>query len=78
MTLRVLDHDGDADARLVAILMKKMGLTSLVITPADENAMAHDIEGSCLVLGQCPDRSGAIELKIVADNDLPAADQVIN
>ena len=78
MTLRILNHDGDPDARLVAIIMRKYGVTNLVITSEDEQAMAHDIEGSCLVLGNVPDGSGSIELKIVADADLPDDDEVIN
>lgn len=78
MTLRILDHEYDADARLVAILMKKMGVTSLVVTREDEQAMQHDIEGSCLVMGACPDGSGAVELRIVADEDLPDDDEKIN
>lgn len=70
MTLRILDHDGDADARLVAILLHKYGLKSLVITAQEEAGMAHDIVGHRLVIGNVPG-SGSIELRIVGDADLP-------
>jgi hypothetical protein len=78
MVMRILDHGNDADARLVAILMKKMGVTSLVVTNEDDAAMLHDIEGCCLVAAVRPERDGTIELKIVRDEDLPDADEVIN
>lgn len=70
MTLRILDHDGDADARLVAIILHRLHLTSLVITSADEIGMAQDIQGHRLVVGNVPN-SGSIELRIVGDADLP-------
>jgi hypothetical protein len=76
MTLRILDHDGDADARLIAIILRKFNLTSLVITSEDEALMAHDIEGSCLVLGGMPD--GSVQLMVVADDDIPDDDTQIN
>jgi hypothetical protein len=76
--LRVLDHDGDADARLVAILMRMMGRTSLVVTARDEQEMAERIRGCALVLANCPDGSGSIELRIVSRRDLPHPDEAIN
>lgn len=78
MTLRILDHDGDADARLVAILLRLMGRTSLVVTACDEQDMARAIRGRCLVLANVPDGSGSIELRIVAEADLPQPDEAIN
>lgn len=78
MTLRVLEHVADADARLVAIIMHKMGVTSLVITQADEDGMSDAIEGQCLVLGQVPNGDGSIELRVVDAADLPDGVQPLN
>lgn len=77
MTLRILEVVADADARLVAMILHKAGLNSLVLTCDDEQGMDTAIEGKALVLGQVPG-TGNIELRFVALDDLPDGVQPLN
>lgn len=78
MTLRILDHEGDADARLVAILLNMLGGDAVIITPEDELAMDTMMGGHMrLVLGGHRE-TGAVELKFVRLSDLPGETEAIN
>jgi len=76
--MRVLDHEGDTDARMVAILMRKIGVESLIVTTGDDRAMVAGIAGKRLVMATCPDGSGSVELQLIDEAILPAEGEVFN
>jgi hypothetical protein len=72
--IRVLQHDTDADARIVAILMQKLGIESIGITNDEELAAAQAMRGRAVVIGCRPD--GSVQLMVVAREALPGPDEV--
>lgn len=72
--IRVLQHDTDADARVVAILMHKLGIAEIEITNDDEMAAAAALYTRRVLIGSCP--NGSARLMVVAADDVPGEDEV--
>jgi hypothetical protein len=72
--LRVLHFETDADARIVAILMHKLGIEEIEISNDEEHAAAFALCGRAVVIGGRPD--GSVQLKVVPADAVPGEDEV--
>lgn len=72
--IRVLSHDTDPDARLVAVLMHKLGIESFQITNADEMAASAALYTRRVVMGQRSD--GSVQVVVVPADAVPGPDEV--
>jgi hypothetical protein len=72
--IRVLQHDSESDARIVAILMYKLGIDEVVITNAEELAVGAALRTRRVVIGGRPD--GSVQLMVVPCDALPGPDEV--
>lgn len=76
--LRVLDTEGDMDARMLAALMCKLEITEVTITPDDETVMIGVLGNGAIKLVCGSDRSsGAVTLRLLESADVPDESEVM-